>query len=315
MSIYLGSAGSIELRRTSADEPYISEINKSDVNPKTNRFSFDFPIGQFISGDLIEITATDGLPLDFISSSGWDHTGSTPSGTPTTYLDGKFFLHVDEVGGIKLYVDFDLAVSGEVQGRVDLLTPSRTIPISIVVQNNFERIVAQVTSFEVNSEREAVDVTGLGDSFRQQYSGLISGSGQLTCFFEYERRMCDNLSEASGGRLEMPVYMNQLILRSRIGSEFYAKLSLVSRGLKPGGRRDDLDDEVWYELKGVMTSVAMAFEPTQPLRCTMNFVTTGEVKLKTRAVSNYILQEQGAFVDRISLESYQSGYLEQEQEE
>lgn len=112
----------------------------------------------------------------------------------------------------------------------------------------------------------------------------------------------------------MPLYMNQLILRSRIGSEFFARLTLVGRGDKPGGRTSDLDDEVWYELEGIITNVAMAFEPTQPIRCIINYVTTGEIKLKVRAVSDYIVQEQDR-LGRLSLESYQSGFLEQEQEE
>lgn len=314
MSIYLGSAGCVELRRTSLEEPFVSEIRPSDVNEKTNRFSFDFPLGQFLTGDMVFIKALDGKPLDFISSSGWDHTGATPSGTPTTFHDGKFFIHVDQVGGIKLYVDFDLATSGKALGRVDLLVPSRVIPISVAVDNIHERIIAQITDFEINTEREAVDVTELGDSFRQQYSSLISGSGRITCFFEYERRLCDNMSGASSGRLEMPVYMNQLILRSRIGSEFFAKLTLAGRGEKPGSRRVDYDDSVWYEFEGIVSSVAMAFVPGEPVRCNINFITTGEIHLKTRAVSNYIIQEQ-SFSDRVSLESYQSGYLEQEQEE
>src|SRR6056300_1533097 len=130
MAVYLGSAGCLELRRTSLEEPYISEIRPSDVNADANRFSFDFPVGQFLSGDMIEIRATDGQPLDFISSSGWDHTGATPPGTPTTFRDGKFFVHVDEAGGIRLYTNFDLALSGEAVGRVDLLVPSRVIPIT-----------------------------------------------------------------------------------------------------------------------------------------------------------------------------------------
>ena len=112
----------------------------------------------------------------------------------------------------------------------------------------------------------------------------------------------------------MPVYMNQLILRSRIGSEFFAKLTLAGRGEKPGSRRDDFDDEVWYEFEAVVSSVAMAFVPGEPMRCNINFITTGEIHLKTRAVSNYIIQEQ-SLSDRVSLEAYQSGYLEHEQEE
>jgi len=176
-----------------------------------------------------------------------------------------------------------------------LLTPDRSIPVSVTVRNNVERIVGQVTDFTLNTSREAVDVTELGDEFRQQYSALISGSGQLNCFFDYERRMCDNLSEASSNVIEMPIYMHQLLLRTRLGSSFRSKLTLVCRGPKPGSFQEDLDDEVWYEFDGLVTNVAIAFEPTQPVRTTVDFVTTGEVKLRTRMISNYIVQEQDGF--------------------
>ena len=60
MGIYLGSAGCVELRRTQFDETFTSVVNDSDVNPDKNRFSFNFPLGSLITGDMIEIKRTDG---------------------------------------------------------------------------------------------------------------------------------------------------------------------------------------------------------------------------------------------------------------
>ena len=179
MAVYLGEAGCFELGRTSLDEDFFATIAPSDINVDTDRFSFEFPVGQYLTGDLIEITSTNGATLDFIDPSGWlEET--------VVYDDGKFFIYVDQAGGINLYRDFCLAMAGEIAGRVPLHEITESIPIRIRVENNFSRIVAQVTDFEINTEREAVDVTELGDAFRKQYSSLISGSGRLSCFFEYE---------------------------------------------------------------------------------------------------------------------------------
>lgn len=306
MTVLLGSSGFVELRRSSEEEVYSSVVNPSDVNPSRDRFSFDFQPGMLLTGDQVEIKATDGRPLDFVAQSGWPIPGSYP--------DGVWFVHVDEVGGIKLYLTFDEAVSGEVLGRVKLQTPSRDIPISVRVVNLIDRIVGQVTNFDLNTSREAVDVTELGEEFRKQHATMISGSGQLSCFFDYERRMCDGMSGISGGLVEMPIYMHQLLLRTQLGSGFWAKLTLAGRGEKPGGYRVDYDDEVWYEFEALVTNVGIAFEPTQPVRTTVQFVTTGEIKLRTKMVSNYILQEQG-LSDRLRLEASQSGFLEKEQQE
>jgi len=111
----------------------------------------------------------------------------------------------------------------------------------------------------------------------------------------------------------MPIYLNQLLLRTKIGSEFWAKVTLVGRGLKPGGKREDFDDEVWYEFYARITNVGMVFTPGEPIESTIEFVTTGEIALRTRFVSNYLLQEQAA--DRIRQEANQSGFIEVEQQD
>jgi hypothetical protein len=302
MAVYLGESGCVELRRNSQDEQIFGTVAQSDVNPGRDRFSFDFVVGTLLTGDQAEIKTTDDSLLDFIGPDGW------PSGQ--VYKDGLFYLSVDEVGAIKLYRTFDEAIAGEPAGRVSLVDPGRSVPISVEVRNNNQRILAQVSSFELNTERDSVDISALSDEFRRNTSGLISGSGRIECFFEYDRRPCDPFLDG-GSELEVPMYVNQLILRTQIGSEFFSKLTLIRRGPKPYGGTEDADDEVWYEFEGRITNVGMAFVPDQPIRSTIDFVTTGEIKLLTRINSNYLLQED---FSRIELEPNQDGFLEVEQD-
>lgn len=288
MTIYLGYTGSVELTRSSIDESFISVVNPSDVNTVRDSFSFDFAEGMLLTGDQLEITATDGGALDFI-------TGST-------YLSGKWYINVDQVGGIRLYSSFSDAVAGESTGRVDLSTPGRNIPIRVQVANSIARLLAKVTNYELNTSRDAVDVTEIGDEFKRQYGTLISGSGSIQCFFDYTN------TSYTGSIVdpELAVYMHQLVLRQQLGSEFKAKLYLVTSGTGA-----DLDDEVWYEFNALVTNVAMAFDPAEPVRSTIQFVTTGEIKLRVKTVSNYLTQEN---LDKIALESSQgTGFVELEQ--
>lgn len=304
MAVLLGYQGQVELRRSQVDEEFTGSVAVSDVNTDRDRFSFNFPSGMLITGDQIEMRTTDGSLLSFVSADGWP--------TNTVYKDGIFYIYVDEADGIRLYQNFDDAIAGEVAGRINLANAGRTVPIAIRVRNNNERILGQVKSFELNTERESVDTTALSDEFRKQYSGLISGSGRITCFFDYERRAGDPMTRGSGDSMEMPLYVHQLILRTKLGSEFGAKLTLVGRGPKPYGFSEDYDDEIWYEFEARITNVGIAFDPTEPIESTIDFVTTGEIKLRTRYVTNYLLQED---TGRIRQEANQSGFLELEQQD
>jgi len=307
MAVLLGNIGLVELRRTQLDEVLTGVVKQSDVNPTKDRFSFDFPLGLLITGDQVEMKTTDGSLLSFIAASGWP--------TNQVYRDGIFYIYVDEIGAIRLYQTFDEAISGEVAGRINLVDPGGDVPIEIKVRNNNERILGQVSRYELNTERDVVDTTALSDEFRRNYSGLISGSGRIICVFDYEIRTGDPLfGSQSSGLMEVPLYINQLLLRTRIGSEFWAKLTIVGRGIKPYGTPADNDDEVWYEFDARITSVGMSFESGEAIESTIDFVTTGEIKLRTRYVSNYLVQEQGA-ADRIRQEANQSGFIEVEQQD
>ena len=308
MAVYLGEYGCVSLKRNSLDELIEGDVKVSDVNTTADRFSFAYRHGALITGDFVELKSTDGTPLDFVSTEGWPDNPAQP------YKDGLFFIHVDEVDAIKLYNTFDEAIAGEKEGRIELLDAGRTIPISIRIRNNAERILGQVINFEVNTERDSVDVSALSDEFRRNCSGLISGSGRIECFFEYEKRDCDPMFAGSAYQYEMPVYMNQLIVRTQVGSEFYCKLTLIGRGGKPYGDRTDEDDEVWYEFEARITNVAMSFEATEPIRSTIDFVATGPIRLRTRFNTNYLLQEQGGG-NRILQERNQDGFLVVEENE
>jgi hypothetical protein len=112
MGIYLGNIGGIEITRKSSGDLKESIVNPSDVNASRDRFSFDFDEGYLISGDLVELTTTDGTNLDFVDASGW--------GDNTVQTSGNWYVFIDELGGIRLYTNFDDSLEGSTAGLVQL---------------------------------------------------------------------------------------------------------------------------------------------------------------------------------------------------
>ena len=177
MGVYLGNIGNVEITRQSTEAPLESIVNPSDVNAGRDRFSFDFDEGCLISGDLIEIDSTDGTTLDFIAASGWSDN--------TVYSSGNWYIFVDELGGIRLYDNFDDSLEGSTAGLVELRDIMRDIPIQVKIRDRGGRLLACVTDYELNTNRETVDITVLSDRYRQQYSSLITGSGRITAQWDY----------------------------------------------------------------------------------------------------------------------------------
>ena len=307
MAVLLGETGKVELKRASEDFSITGQVQPSDVNGTRNRFSFIFPAGALVTGDRVEIRNTDDTNLTFVSASAWPDN--------TKHPDGTFYINVDEAGGIRLFGSFDDAISGEAAGRKSLDNITSPVPIRVTLKDADYRVLGQVTNFELNTERESVDTTALSDDFRRNVSGLISGSGRLTAFFDYEYRDGDpRFGETPPSATEVPIFINQLVLRTTTGSTFGAKFTLVGEGPKPYGDNSDTNDTVWYEVTGRVTNAGLEFSPTEPVRVTMDFVTTGPIALKTAFITNYLLQEDN---DKIRLESNQStgdGFLEVEQE-
>ena len=268
MTVYLGAQGEVELRRVFNGGTLKSTIDVADVNATQKRFSFDFEHGQLVTGDQIEITSTDGSALDFIN-------GYTDSGA-------KKFIHVDELDGIRLYDTFANAVNGGTANAVALATPGNAIPVEVIVNSTRPQVLAQVSSFEINTERETVDTTVLSDEFRSRVNTLISGSGRITAFWEY----------TGDDSRELPMYLYELAHRTKVGSNFIGRLYIKKTDYNPGGPPTQKDDEVWWRVEGIITAAAIQFTPDETVEITADFVTTGEIRLRMRLErADALLQE------------------------
>jgi hypothetical protein len=290
MAVYLGNIGNIEITRQASENDLESIVNPSDVNAGRDRFSFDFDEGSLISGDFIDITTTDSTDLDFIDASGW--------GDNTVQSSGNWYIFIDELGGIRLYDNFDDSLEGSTQGLIPLAEIIRDIPIRVTVRNRDKRLLACVTDYELNTNRETVDITALSDQYRQQYSSLITGSGRITAQWDYVNEAGDE-----------PVnYLMQLVLRTEIGSGFHAKFFIKSADTDAAGgsfSATQLNDALWWEFDALVTSSATSFAPGDIIVSTIDFVATGPIKLRARTTSaKRLLQEAG---DPILLE--QGGYI------
>tara|TARA_R100000030_G_scaffold88281_1_gene72172 strand:+ start:5126 stop:5995 length:870 start_codon:yes stop_codon:yes gene_type:complete len=256
MSVYLGTFGEVELKRQFDGGELSSTIDPADVNVTRKRFSFDFEHGQLLTGDQIEITSTDGANLSFISGHSSDSI--------------KRFIHVDELDGIRLFSTFAHAMGGDSANAIALASPGSAIPIKVIVANSSYRVLGRVQSYELNTTRETVDTTTLSDQFRSQISTVMSGSGRMSCEWEYTG---DSIKE-------LPHYLLELALRTRIGSSFAAKFYLKTASYNPANHTNAADDEIWYEVTGVLTACAVQFNPNTLVQITADFITTGEIQIR-----------------------------------
>ena len=256
MTVYLGTHGKVELEREFNGGVLSSTIKADDVNATAKRFSFEFEHGQLLTGDQIEITSTDDSALDFIDS----YTDSSV----------KKFIYVDELDGIRLYDSYANAVTGGSSNATTLAEPGNDIPIEVKVENSSYRLIAQVNSFEINTERETVDTTTLSDEFRTRVNTLISGSGRISAFWEYTGDTTN----------ELPNYLMELSLRTRVGSNFKGRFYLKTRDYNPSGVSARSNDEIWYQANGIITAAAVQFSPDSTVQITADFITTGEIQIR-----------------------------------
>jgi hypothetical protein len=292
MGIYLGHIGNIELTRTALEGAKQSVLNPDDINADYDRFSFDFEEGFLVTGDFIEITTTDGTNLDFIAASGWANN--------TVHSSGAWYIFIDQLGGIRLYNTFAASLDGGTAGRVSLAAIARNIPINVIVRDRESRILGDVVEYELNTNRETVDITTLSDEYRQQYSSLISGSGRLTAHWDY-----------TNNRHEEPVnYLMQLVLRTEVGSTFHGRFYIKSASTAPfAGSYEpgQLNDVLWWEFDGIITASAVSFAADQLVTGAIDFVATGPIRLRTKTQENrFLLQEDES---KIELEQDPASFL------
>ena len=271
MTIYFGTTGIVELKRNSG-RAFKTSLDPADVNATKKRFSVDFVDGAILTGDQIKIETEDGSTLELVS--GHSHP------------DGRWYVYVDDAGGMRLYTTFSASLTGTTGEALTLVTPSSAKDINISTSNSRYRNLAKIKEFEIQTERENIDITLLGDEFRKRYDrGMISGQGSLDCIWEHKTDPC-----SSGDTMpEFPVYLAQLAVRIQQGSDFDARFYIYH---EPSASQNS----VWYESTCQINNVAVNVPAAGVIEAKVDFVTSGPIALKTGMPDAYLLQEN---TDRI----------------
>ena len=279
MAVFLGNHGNVRLRR-GIDAPYgilEDRIKPDDVNTSLNRLSFDSAVDNLITGDRIDISTDDARGLVCFDASAW----SSATVEPTI----SAYVHVNAVGGLRFFYQFENAVNNNRAAEISLAAfAGAALAINVRVRDVAFNVLGNVTSYTLNTSRETIDTTSLSDKFQKQYSaGNISGSGSIDCLFDY----------TSTGIKETPLLMLQLIHRVDIGSEFDLALYLVDKELSQSLTN------VFYEMQAMVTQTGVTVNADGAITCTIDFVTTGEIRLLVGEPAGYVLKEDD---DRIEIE-------------
>lgn len=291
MAVFVGNQGNVRLRRGSSGEDGLirDSILGADVNTVLNRLNFDRSLDNLITGDRVDISTEDARGLVFLPSSFWE-SGNTEDSVSA-------YVNVNAAGGLRLFPSFEDAVNNVRANEISLVEfAGDPLDIEVGVRDVSYNVLGNVSSYTLNTEREALDTTSLSDKFRKQYAaGLITGGGTIDCLFDY----------STTGISEPPALLLQIIHRIDIGSEFDLALYLTDSS------NNSLNQTVYYEMKAMITRAGVTVEDNAVVSCAIDFITTGEIRLLIGEPSGYILQESG---DRIELEQ-SLGYLLKEVED
>jgi len=187
---------------------------------------------------------------------------------------------------MRLYSTFSASLSGTTGEALTLVAPSSAKPIKISTSNSRYRNLAKIKEFEIQTERENIDITLLGDEFRKRYDrGMISGQGSLDCIWEHKTDPCSDGDTMP----EFPVYLAQLAVRIQQGSDFDARFYIYH---EPSASQNS----VWYESTCLINNVAINVPAAGVIEAKVDFITSGSIVLKTGLPDAYLLQEN---TDRI----------------
>lgn len=291
MTFFLGTKGNVRLKRGSVNPMAVlaDEIIPDDVNLVLNRLSFDKALDNILIGDRIDIFTEDPRGLICFPGSAWSD-GQVNNGISA-------FVHVNAAGGLRFFPTFQDAVNNNRLVELPLQAfTGAPLQITVRIRDVAYNVLGCVKGYEFSTDRETIDTTTLNDKFRQQFSaGLISGSGRIDCAFDYQ----------TSGINEAPLLILQLIQRLDVGSEFDLALYLTDKTVDPNV------DNIFYELKAMVVRSGVQVQAGDIIDCTVDFVTTGEVRLLVGKPADYILKED---TDRIELEQSLDFLLQEEED-
>ena len=289
MAVYLGENGRVLLTRSGGKQPMYFELQNSDINVDRRRFAVPASGGQFITGDTLEISTLpteDNIPLELVPGNR-DDDGNI-------YNSFEAYVHVDALGGLRLYESLDDAIPGKYDKAVVLgqftNTTKQLISIRVVPQSD-KNCLAHVRDFEITTTRENIDTTCLSSRYRKEYEdGLIQGQGTLNCFWDYVADECPDSCASFEereryGSVEFAEYLAQLCIRLVQGCDFHGYFFLYYDC-------DAEDKSTWYECADcLVTNVVVNVEPTQVVTAQIQFITSGPIVLRHGYVPRFLLQE------------------------
>jgi hypothetical protein len=299
MAIWLGRDGGIKLERTESG-PVYSYIRTDDVDPGVNRFSLDKPVHNlFITGDRLEITRVDADGkfvtdnLDFVAADAWSDNAQHP--------DGAWYCNVDQVGGIRLYHSWSDALAGHESKAITLVPPSADYRLRLRVLQGDNRCLARTQSWTLNTNRDVADITSLGEGFAKNQATMVSGSGDIDCFFDVIPDACNG----DVGTEELSHYLHRLALRLEIGSTFTGIFIVKHANARPLLSYDERvkDRELFYKCDCVITEVGIEVNTEDEIHSEISFVTTGQIDLLFDYPAAYLLQETTPDEEKILQES------------
>ena len=268
MSVYFGSTGFIELKRDAINSEIETTLNPDDVNVNKKRFSVEKVLGSLITGDQIEIETADGSNLELLSGH--------------NFPDLRKYIHIDDVGGIRLFNTFASALAGEVTNALTLTAPTSTKSILVRTRNTRFRPLAKVTEFEITTSRDTVDITNLNDEFRRQYeNGLISGQGTIQTIWQHRNFLNDTKDFENP---DFPVYLSQLLVRMQQGADFEGRFYIYHDPTQS-------TNSVWYQSICVVTNVAINVPASGLVEARIEFVTNSEIRLHNGVPPSFLLLE------------------------
>ena len=272
MTFFAGHTGTVRLRRSTQATSFDTSVEPDDINTILNRFSFDGSMENVLTGDRLVLRTEDSRKLAFLPPSTWLQVNERQSGV-------ALYANVNIAGGIRFFRSFEAAVNNDRANEIALAAfTGSPLAITVEIQDTDFNTLGAVTGFTLQTERDAVETTSLSDKFKQQYSaGLISGSGSIDCMFAYQ-------GDATG-RQELPVLMLQIIQRIEIGSSFGAQLFLTDENVYGSTLY------VYYDFEGVVTRAGVEVKSDSIISSSIDFLTTGEIKLLIGKAPGYVLQE------------------------
>ena len=278
MTVFAGHYGAIQLQRLGSSNVLDLQISPENLDTARKRIALTYPGGNDLewglitTGDRLRITTSDsrGLPFRFYTNA-----------ANTTYIDDpgsgvlplEFFANVDAMGQIRMYRTFGAAMqnSGDNYLAIPLAKTASDPAWNVKVSQlpGAYNTLGRVQGFTLNTERNNIDTTALGDKYQKYESSQVNGSGTVDCLFDFKTLSSE----------ELPVALCQLIQKVEIGSKFKGKFYLLEPGLpQPPGVNQF--EGVYYEVDGIMTRAGVEVGADQIVDCSFDFIVNGEFKLR-----------------------------------